>query len=401
MSYSIFDPSKIKILIVDDTLVNIEVLHKTLEPEGYALYVATDGKMALEIAPELNPDLILLDIMMPGIDGYETCRRLKEYEYTRDFPIIFISAKGEVEDIVKGFRLGVVDYITKPFRHEEVLSRIKTHAQLSYLKKQQEKRIQELEFQNHKFGKLDEIKNRFLGTAMHDLTNPISSISSCSDILLREGEPCSEDEKKELVSMISQTSKDLLGLVHDLLDISVFESGQLSLRLSSGNLNDFLLKQVQMYQASSSQKNIDIITSMEEVPDSIFDPNRMGQVMANLISNAIKFSQPGTSIQVGLTRNDESLEFYVKDEGPGIPKEDRYRLFTEFPKINVYPTGGEKSTGLGLSIVQKIVDAHSGAVHVESEEGQGTTFYVELPLDVDPTGLETESSTSGRYLSLK
>ena len=390
-----------KILIVDDTPVNIELLHRTLEPEGYALSVATHGEMALEIAPHLNPDLILMDIMMPGIDGYEVCQRLKGNEYTRDIPVIFISAKGEVEDIVEGFRLGGVDYITKPIRREEVLSRVKTHVQLSYLKKQQEKRIQELECQNQRLEKLDEIKNGFLGTAMHDLRSPLSTISGCSDLFLRGGESCSEDEKKELVRMINQTSKDLLGLVHDLLDVSVLESGQLNLKLSSGNLKSLLLKHIQMNQVSSAQKNIDIVASLEEIPNLIFDPNRMGQVIDNLISNAIKFSQPGTSIQVGLTKNDESLEFYVKDEGPGIRKEDQSRLFTEFPGINVYPTGGEKSTGLGLSIVQKIVDAHSGAVHVDSEEGRGTTFYVELPLDIHLTGLGAAFSTSGRYLSLK
>lgn len=191
--------------------------------------------------------------------------------------------------------------------------------------------------------------------------------------------------------MISQVSKDLLGLIHDLLDISVFESGQLNLNLCSGNLNSLLLKQIQMNQFPSSQKNINITTSLEEVPDSIFDPNRMGQVMDNLISNAIKFSPPGTSIQIGLTCNDESLEFYIKDEGPGIPKEDRCRLFTAFPRINVYPTAGEKSTGLGLSIVQKIVDAHFGAVHVDSEEGRGTIFCVELPLMVNQSDLKAFS----------
>lgn len=400
MSSLIFEPSEIKILIVDDTPDNIEVLHKTLEPEGYVISVATHGRMALEIAPRLNPDLILLDIMMPDINGYETCRRLQEDERTKDVPVVFISAKGELEDIVKGFRLGGVDYITKPFRSEEVISRINTHVQLSYLRKQQGKRIRELEVQNNKLKELDEIKNRFLGTAMHDLRNPLSLISGISDLILRGEESYSKDEKKELVRMINQAGKDLLGLVHDLLDISVFESGQLILNRSSGNLKPLLLKQVQMNRVASTQKNIDIITSLEDVPDSTFDLNRMGQVMDNLISNAIKFSQPETSVQVGLSSNDQGLEFYVRDEGPGIPKKDQCRLFTEFPGIGVYPTGGEKSTGLGLSIVKKIVDAHSGTIHVESEEGQGTVFHVRLPLRVIQPDLEPVA-TSERYLSLK
>jgi DNA-binding response OmpR family regulator len=138
MSDLIFDPSEIKILIVDDTPVNIEVLHRTLESEGYALSVATRGETALEIASHLKPDLILLDIMMPGIDGYETCRKLKENENTRECPVIFVSAKGEVADMVEGFDLGGVDYITKPIRREEVLSRVKTHVQLNYFKRKNE-----------------------------------------------------------------------------------------------------------------------------------------------------------------------------------------------------------------------------------------------------------------------
>ena len=384
-----YDPYKIKILIVDDILANIEVLHETLEPEGYIISVATSGKMALDVALHLKPDLVLLDIMMPEMDGYETCQKLKENEDTRDFPVIFISAKGENEDIVEGFRVGGVDYIAKPFHGEEVLSRVRTHAQLHYLKRQQINRIQELELQNKKLEKLDEIKNRFMGTAMHDLRNPLSSISGFSELFLRGEETYSEDEKKNLVKLINQTSKDLLGLVHDLLDISVFESGELNLNLSSGNIKPVLMKQIQVNQVHSDLKNITINTSLEEVPDSIFDPNRIGQVIDNLISNALKFSQQGTSMEIGLSSSDQNLEFYVKDEGPGIAEKDQSRLFTEFPKINVYPTGGEKSTGLGLSIVKKIVEAHSGSIQVESEQGVGTIFHVNLPLVIARTDLKS------------
>ncbi|MDH5459038.1 MAG: response regulator, partial [Nitrospinota bacterium] len=212
------DSSKFKILIVDDILANIEVLHETLEQEGYVISVATHGKMALDVAPHLKPDLILLDIMMPGMSGYETCQKLKANEHTRDFPVIFISAKGETEDIVEGFRVGGVDYIAKPFRREEVCSRVRTHAQLNYFKKKQKNRIQELEFQNNRLAKLDDIKNRFLGTAMHDLRNPLSSISGLSELFLRGEESYTADEKKNLVKLINKTSKDLLRMVHDLLD---------------------------------------------------------------------------------------------------------------------------------------------------------------------------------------
>ncbi|MDH5762254.1 MAG: hybrid sensor histidine kinase/response regulator [Nitrospinota bacterium] len=379
MSKSLFGNEKVKILIADDTPANIDVLQKTLEPEGYSLSVVTDGKMVLEIIPRLNPDLILLDIMMPEMNGYEACQAIKENEETRDIPVIFISAKSEVEDIVEGFRAGGVDYLTKPIRREEVLARVKTHLQLSRLKKLQEKRIRELELQNEKLEELDRIKNTFLGTAMHDLRNPLASIRGFTDLFLMGKDSFTDDEKTEFMEIIHQTSQDLLSLVNDLLDISVFESGQLSLKLVSGNLNPLIQKKIQMSQIALDQKNIKVEALLDEVPDFTYDSNRIGQVIDNLLSNAIKFSQPGTSVQVGLLSNKKSLEFYIRDQGPGISPKDLPRLFTAFPKINNQPTGGEKSTGLGLSIVKKIVDAHSGTIHVESEVGQGATFHVRLP----------------------
>jgi signal transduction histidine kinase len=379
MSKSLFEPVKVKILIADDTPANIDVLQKTLEPEGYSISVVTDGRMVLEIVPRLNPDLILLDIMMPEMNGYEACKAINENEETRDIPVIFISAKSEVQDIVEGFRAGGVDYLTKPIRREEVLARVKTHLQLSYLKRMQEKRIRELELQNEKLEELDRIKNTFLGTAMHDLRNPLASIRGFTDLFLMGKDSFSDDEKTEFMEIIHQTSQDLLSLVNDLLDISVFESGRLNLKLVSGNLNPLIQKKIQMSQIALDQKDIKVVASLEEVPDFTFDSNRIGQVIDNLLSNAIKYSQPGTSVEVGLLSNKKSMEFYVKDQGPGISPKDIPRLFTAFPKINNQPTGGEKSTGLGLSIVKKIVDAHSGNIHVESEVGQGAAFHVRLP----------------------
>jgi len=374
-----FQPSEAKILIADDTPANIEVLHRILESQGYVVSVATNGKIAMEIVSRLRPDLILLDIIMPEMDGFETCRLLKMSKDFREIPVIFISAKGEVQDIIKGFGLGGVDYITKPIRHEEVLVRVKTHLHLNYLKKQQAWRIKELELHAQKLEELDSIRNRFLAIAMHDIRNPISSIRGFSDLYLMGEDSFSENEKKELISVIHQSSIELLQLANDLLDISVFESGRLNLKKESGNLRSLILNGIQRHQALFLKKNIEITSNLAEVSNIDFDPNRIIQVLDNLISNAVKFSQPDTKIVVGLMEKADYQEFYVQDQGPGIPAKDRGKLFTEFSQIGNFPTGGEKSTGLGLSIVKKIVDAHSGIIAVDSQEGQGTCFAVQLP----------------------
>ena len=216
-----------KILVVDDTPANIDILLQTLEPEGYKISVASSGEVALDLVSQARPDLILLDIMMPGMDGYETCRRLKSENSTSEIPIIFITAKNETIDIVKGFSSGGVDFITKPFRHEEVSARIRTHLQLSVLMKQ-------LEVKNRQLEELNDLKNKFLGMASHDLRNPIASIQGYSKFLIDAREGADPETRAEFLNHIFEISDQMLQLLNDLLDISVIESGKLEIKPTTG-----------------------------------------------------------------------------------------------------------------------------------------------------------------------
>jgi len=362
-----------KILIVDDTPANIDVLDLFLEKEGHKISIAQSGESALDLADRISPDLILLDVMMPGIDGFETCRRLKSNDKTRDIPIIFITARNESADIIKGFSLGGVDYITKPFSQEEVCARVHLHLKLKTL-------MADLEGKNQKLAELNDLKNKFIGMASHDLRNPISTIQGFSKILLDHGETLAEDAKNEFLQSIHKVSNDMLTLLGDLLNISTIESGKLELQVKLGSLKLLVEERVRMYQVMAERKNLATHLDIEEIAEFSFDPSRISQVIDNLLSNAIKFSPPGKEIYIWLEQKNGQAKFSVRDQGPGISPGDQDKLFKHFQKLKARPTADEPSHGLGLAIAKKMVEAHKGEITVESQPGSGATFSFAIPL---------------------
>ncbi len=226
---------------------------------------------------------------------------------------------------------------------------------------------------------LNDLKNRFLGMAAHDLRNPLVSIRGFSEIML-EGEagPLTDDQR-EFITIINSASQSMLALVNDLLDVSVIESGKLELRKTVQSLASLILDRIRLQEIPSRQKNITIRTELGKVPDFAFDTERIAQVVDNLVSNAVKFSPPGSEILVRMDMKDDAVSCSVIDHGPGLSPEDRTKLFGEFQRLSARPTGGEKSTGLGLSIVKKIVEAHGGVIDVISEPGEGSEFYFSIP----------------------
>ena len=214
---------KPKILIVDDTPTNLRILEEVLE-EDYFISVAQSGVQALSVTEKFVPDLILLDVNMPGIDGFETCRKLKSQEDTLNIPVIFITARAEPEDIIQGFKEGGVDYITKPFNHSEVLARVQTHLKVQQL-------IRQLEFKNDQLEELNELKNKFLGMASHDMRNCLGAIRGYSEILKDDEQDLTEETKEQFLNFIFKSSETMLKMVNELLDVSVIESGKLQLDL--------------------------------------------------------------------------------------------------------------------------------------------------------------------------
>ncbi len=371
------------VLIVDDVPKNLQVLGAILYEQGYEIAMADNGKLALSMIGEMTPDLILLDIMMPEMDGFEVCRVIKSDPGNFDIPVIFLTAKHESESIVKGFEAGAVDYITKPFNAPELLARVKTHIDLTLSKKQ-------LIDYNHQLKELMKKKDEFLNIAAHDMRNPLGGIIGFANLLTGEVEDMPElkPENKEMLlddlAMIKESSNLMLRTVNELLNTETLNSGRVKLNPKDCIVYDLLLHVLNGNKIAADTKKIAFHTACNSEFISSVDGDKLREVMENLVSNAIKFSPAGRNIYVSLyPRMDGSqsvFRFSVRDEGQGLTEADKAKVFGRFQKLSARPTAGEPSSGLGLSIVKMLVELQGGKVWVESEYSKGAEFIVELPL---------------------
>jgi len=361
------------ILIADDIPKNIQLIGNILSHEDCEILIAENGREVIKITEDCLPDLILLDIMMPEMDGYETCKILKDNPTTRDIPVIFLTAKNETDDIVKGFHLGAVDYVTKPFNSAELLSRVHTHLSLKRAKDREKRYIEKLE-------QLNELKNEFLGMAVHDLRNPIGNILNMAEIMLYFSKEKLTENQRKYLEKIEKTSDYMSNLVNDLLDITAIESGKLTLKPEKQDYIVFLKNNMEFNQTLSDKKRIKLELNFDEALLEIdFDNDKITQVIDNLISNAVKYSYPDTKVTVDISKQKDYIITCVTDQGQGIQEKDLQNIFKAFHKGNTKSTGGEKSTGLGLAITKKIVEGHNGNIWAKSKKGKGSSFYFTLP----------------------
>lgn len=359
------NPSKGVILVADDSPTNLEILQRILTRGGYNVIVAEDGIEALEAVAHINPDLILLDVDMPRLDGYGVCQRIKSDEKTSHIPVIFISALDELGDKVRAFEVGGVDYILKPFNVEELMMRVASQILLA---QQQQEII-----------RLGEIKDNLIRTVSHDLKNPIHIVMGYAGLLL-DANDLSPEQIAEMALQIHKSADKMYRLVTNLLDLTQIEAGVLwdfKPVIVNSVMEDVLLEHIIMAQ----QKNIAIYWEPPTQTLSVNgDPMRLQQVFNNLISNAIKYTPEGGEIHIELWKQDDKLFVSVKDTGLGIPEADLPHVFEKFYRVNTTIHREQEGTGLGLSIIQVIVQEHGGVVHVDSIEGQGSIFTIELPL---------------------
>jgi two-component system, sensor histidine kinase and response regulator len=359
-------PAKSRILVVDDISKNLQVVGTMLRNEGYEVMPAGSGAQALDRVRVRLPDLILLDLMMPEMDGLEVCHRLKTDPATGQIPIIFLTASNEMEHLMKGFEAGAVDYITKPFNAPELLARVRTHLELKHARQ----RLREL----------NEEKNEFMGIAAHDLRNPLSAIKGYSEMMIEDAQALEHRELEENGRRVLETAARMAEMVQNLLDANRIERGEMQLHLARADLPAVVtaVLETQRPRAATKQQTLQWQNNAGAVlvlADSIV----LAQVIENLVSNAVKYSPPGKNIFVRLEKHAQGARVEVQDEGPGLSAEDQKKLFGKFARLSAKPTGGEHSTGLGLSIVKKMVEAMNGKVWCESELGRGATFIVELP----------------------
>ncbi|MAL16320.1 MAG: hypothetical protein CL670_10920 [Balneola sp.] len=373
------NPENSLLLIVDDTPANLRLLSHVLSKEGYEFVEATDGNEALEMAEKHVPDLILLDIMMPGMSGFEVIKKLKENELLEDIPIIFLSSLTETDDKVEGFRSGGVDYITKPFQKEETLARIKAHLQIRFLQKQLNERINILREREVELSRLNQKKDDLVRTVSHDIKNPLTGIIGLVK-LMRDSDKISAEEQKQMLSVIEDSGNNLLNLVRDVLDREAKVAESEELDYSEVKVGELLARVISMNKAKAIVKDINLDYSIKPSGFNVLiDQIKIEIVINNLVANALKFTPSGGSISVEVSKEKDVIKFEVRDTGIGIPEKMQHDLFRDPKKSSRLGTSGEVGTGLGLDIVQLYVELHKGKIWVESTLNKGTSFFIEIP----------------------
>jgi signal transduction histidine kinase len=356
------------LLVVDDNKLNREMLGRRLTRKGYTVTEAENGNQALELIEVNNYDLALLDIMMPGISGLEALETIRKRHSAADLPVIMATAKTQSEDVVEALRLGANDYVTKPIDFPVLLARVQTHLNLKRLFK---------------------LKDEFLSIASHDLKNPLFVIV-CQAYLIQSkvppGTPMT-DEAFDMINKISQHARTMQQIIADFLDFQSVEEGHIKLAATNVDLNDLSQRVVENQQSYAADKEIDLqFKGDENLPGVNADANRIEQVIQNLVGNALKFNPRGGFVEVRTHGLENAVLLEVCDRGPGLTQDDLQRVFNKFGKLSRTPTGGEKSSGLGLAICKKMIDLHGGEIGVRNNPEGGATFWFSLPLRNGHTG---------------
>jgi len=347
-----------KILIVDDTIDTVELLRKRLRAEGYDTSEAYDGEACLELVGTYNPDLIILDIMMPKLNGYEVCQKLKAYEETKYIPVLMLTAKSEVTDKIRGLDIGADDYLAKPFDYKELSARVRS---LLKIKQAHEKLVEE-----EKLGAL----GKMLDEVAHEVRNPLVSIGGFARRVydnLPEGNP-----NRKYMEMIIEDVATLERMIKQIVEIQTMSVSY----LEPTNLNDVITKALCDFERDFEEKSIDVETDMmDHLPLIQADKVQLKQAIANLIQNALEAmtARPGT-LRVSSAVSDGFIEIRIQDTGKGISRDKLKDIFEPLFTSKIY------GPGLGLTFTLKVIQDHRGTISVESELAKGTTFTINLPV---------------------
>lgn len=392
-----------RIMIIDDLKENLGLLDKTLSKQGYDIRVFNNPMIALKAIANSRPDLILLDINMPQMNGFEVCIEIKKDNKAKSIPIIFLTAQDDKESKIKAFNYGGVDYITKPFIMEELCARVETHIKISSLQRElqemneilEEKvklRTKELENElqirretekklqiaKEEAENANRAKTMFLANVSHDLRTPLNGIVGITEILKSS---TITEELKEFLEYQIEAEETMIKLVEDLLNIEKIETDKVELQLSKMNLKESIKREILMIESRAEKKEIEVYANIEEeIPEILIgDEEKVCEVISQLLNNALKFTEKG-SIGIEVKKREENknsitIEFSIQDTGIGIGEEEKIRLFQIFSQGDGSYTKNYQGMGLGLMISIKMVEAMGGELDYSSEKGKGSRFY--------------------------
>ncbi len=373
------------ILVVDDNPQNLDILITSLKHWGSNIRVATSGEEALERIERIQPDTILLDVMMPGIGGFETCRQLKLNDNTKNIPVIFMTALSEIENKVKAFKVGGVDYITKPFQYEEVAARVIAHLTIRNQQKQLEDQNRRLDEKNEQLRELNASKDRFFSIISHDLKGQFASLFLIGDLISSTFSSV-EDEKANLLKDQKKVIDKTYRLLENLLDWALLKRGKVEYQPVHTDLHDIVTRNIGFLKGNAKLKGIGLTCLVEPGNTAYYDEKMISTILRNLLSNALKYTNKGGEVKVSAKpksimgeMTNEYMEISVTDNGVGITKKGKKALFQIDQKYRTTGTAKEHGTGLGLILCKELVEKNGGRIWVESEKDKGSTFKFTLP----------------------
>ena len=363
-----------RMLVVDDIEANVRLLSRILKNAGHEISTAQSGEEALEKVLSEFPDVVLLDVMMPGMDGFEVCRRLRDDPRTSTLPVVMVTALQETEDRVRALEAGADDFLTKPVDSVEVVARVRSLLRVKRGRDALEKSYADLR-------RAESLRDDLSEMLVHDLRTPLTTLLGPLEMLQGEQFGPLNETQREVTAMSARSGYRLLYLVNELLDISKMEGGRMTLQPREVDLHktsEEAIEQVSVVY-STNQARIEIEYSNELLPIRA-DEDLLRRVLINLLGNAIKFTPRDGHITLGIQSQESGVLMWVRDTGEGVPPEDQERIFEKFGQVESRKAGRKMSTGLGLTFCKLAVEAHGGRIWLESEPGVGSTFSFSIPL---------------------
>ncbi|MCF8266967.1 MAG: hybrid sensor histidine kinase/response regulator [Ignavibacteriales bacterium] len=364
--------SQSSVLIIDDTPANLAMLFNYLTKRNYKVLVADSGQSGIELAREFRPDVILLDIVMPEMDGFEVCTVLKNDSALSEIPVIFLSALTATAEKIKGFEVGGVDYITKPFQYAELLARVNTQL----LIRQQQSKLREL---NLNLLQSNNRKDKLFSIISHDIRSPLSAIHGYADLIVEDINKIDQESLLKFSTNILNISKELVELMDNLLAWSRLQLGKIEFAPSKLDFCAVTDKVIKLLEQNATLKKINLSTEYASTCHINADANMLHTVLRNLVSNAIKFTPVGGTVKILTTSDEENFVVSVIDSGIGIEPAKLKKLFVEKERDTSPGTQNEKGTGLGLILCKEFVEQHGGEISVNSAPGYGSTFSFTIP----------------------